>query len=278
MQKTINETEVLVFCYGTLKKGGRFHYAMQEAKAEYLCDVSEMSRSFKMKSLTHYPALVKAPNNSGTYITGELYSIPTATLHIIDQIEGYPTFYNRESITVFNEDGNPYLALAYYIPTGNIPQVDTAPDVESGTWSVTTIEASYASDPYVASHEYLNYDDADEDCPRCGWWVTTDGCPNCASYDQRQEVDLIHELCETDTGYKTTDFTVDTGVFVSDMDGNQFGPFTDIADACNNLGNVANMTGVTVDMLTVGFRVIHNDIEPSAYKSINDHTTNIKGN
>ena len=273
--KNNNERERLLFVYGTLQRGGKFHNAMVSAGAEFLSEASQTSKDFIMKDLTHYPALTPAKMGEGSYIMGELYSVPTKNLRIIDAVEGYPTYYSRKTTTVW-ANGSPFEALVYYLDSKDFPTIKTYPTVANGTWAVSTPNASYASEP--ATDPYVSTEG--EDCPRCGWWLGQDGCANCASFDAgNHSYDPADEYYDAEpVEYKTADYTVAEGVYITDMDGNQYGVFEDIADACNNIGNVANIAGCDVDMLTIGFRVIYNHIAPATLNIINNATTNVKGN
>ncbi len=271
------ERERLLFVYGTLQRGGKFHTAMTTAGATFLTEASQTSKEFVMKDLTHYPALVEAKVGEGSYIMGELYSVPTKNLHHIDAVEGYPTYYNRKTTTVW-ANGSPFEALVYYLDTNAFPTIKTYPTITNGTWAVSVPNASYAPEVEVIDGaEYATTEG--EDCPRCGWWIGQDGCANCASFDAGNfEYDPADEYYDAEPfAYKTADYTVADGIFITDMDGNQYGVFEDIADACNHIGNVANMVGCEVDMLTIGFRVMYNNIAPATLQIINNATTNVKG-
>lgn len=295
MSTPTNPPEQLLFVYGTLQRGGRFHSGMTQAKAEFLTEASQTSKEFVMLNLSAYPALKETPIGEGTYITGELYSVPTEGLKIIDRIEGYPDYYSRKETTVW-ANGHSFKALVYYLKPETLKQMGTLPTVPTGTWFGDScgagMNASFApaGDPYAAESytDYTTYP-TDLDCSQCGWWLTGDEeCVNCASYEQAQMTDPSQSelegiadegVLEIEVGeYETADFTVDTGVFITDIDGNQYGEFEDIADACNNLGNVANMIGTRVEMLTVGFRVISNDVSTLGYSDIVNSTVYIKGN
>jgi gamma-glutamylcyclotransferase (GGCT)/AIG2-like uncharacterized protein YtfP len=272
------ERERLLFVYGTLQRGGKFHGSMIHAGATFLTEASQTAKDFIMKDLTHYPALVEAEVGTGSYIMGELYSIPTKNLGIIDAVEGYPTYYKRKTTTVW-ANGSPFEALVYYLDAKTFPMVNNSPTIDNGTWVINVPNASFAADVDIingAEHA----DTEGDDCPRCGWWIGQDGCANCASFDAgNYEFDPADDYYDAEsTEYKTSDYTVAEGIYITDMDGNQYGVFEDIADACNNIGNVANIAGCAVDMLTIGFRVIYNHIAPATLQIINNATTNIKGN
>lgn len=272
------ERERLLFVYGTLQRGGKFHGSMNQAGATFLSEASQTSKDFIMKDLTHYPALIPAKTGEGSYIMGELYSVPTKNLRIIDAVEGYPTYYSRKTTTVW-ANGSPFEALVYYLDSNAFKTIKSYPTIDNGTWAISVPNASYAPEvEIIGDSEYATTEG--EDCPRCGWWIGQDGCANCASFDAgNYEFDPADDYYDAEsTEYKTSDYTVAEGIYITDIDGNQYGVFEDIADACNNIGNVANIAGCGVDMLTIGFRVVYNHIAPATLQIINNATTNIKGN
>ena len=102
-----------IFVYGTLKKRGRFHFAL--SGTEYVRDI--ILPGWTMYSINgHYPAIAVADNSLGR-IKGELYRLPEdlkikdQTLLALNRIEGYPYLYSRKIIkTTFNES-----AILYYM-------------------------------------------------------------------------------------------------------------------------------------------------------------------
>src|SRR6185503_18117093 len=79
-----------LFVYGGLKKGGRYHHALSDAK--FIGEV--MSRKAKYALFTPndvWPALMK-----GNYrIKGELYEVDPNIINRIDWVEGHPNLFQR---------------------------------------------------------------------------------------------------------------------------------------------------------------------------------------
>jgi gamma-glutamylcyclotransferase (GGCT)/AIG2-like uncharacterized protein YtfP len=73
-----------------------------------------------------YPALVVA---FAGVVTGEVYSVSAEHLAVLDNYEGYPELYGRE--TVLLADGS--AALAYVMSPRRAAEY---PRIESGTWAV----------------------------------------------------------------------------------------------------------------------------------------------
>ncbi|MFH0914181.1 MAG: gamma-glutamylcyclotransferase family protein [Chloroflexota bacterium] len=49
----------------------------------------------------------------GEKVKGAVYQISEQCLKQVDKYEGYPTTYDRKTVTVFDEDGTPVEAVAY---------------------------------------------------------------------------------------------------------------------------------------------------------------------
>jgi len=79
-----------IFVYGTLKYDGYNHYILQENNAKFIGIDSIVG--YDMFDLGYYPGIT---NGKGT-VVGEVYEIPD--LFDLDQLEGYPSLYNRHEI------------------------------------------------------------------------------------------------------------------------------------------------------------------------------------
>jgi len=83
---------MLVFVYGTLKKGEGNHGVMEKSKGKFLGD-HNTAPNYSMYSLGGFPAVV---GGGKTSIRGEVYRIND--LEYLDSLEGYPRMYGRVSI------------------------------------------------------------------------------------------------------------------------------------------------------------------------------------
>lgn len=109
--------------YGTLRKGfGNNRY--------FLNGLTPLSREivnipFTMVSLGGFPGLVpsETPNN----ITIEIYEVTDAVYKSIEQLEGYPSFYQKATITTSLGDMEIYVLLG--------SRYKTLPVVKSGDWA-----------------------------------------------------------------------------------------------------------------------------------------------
>lgn len=122
------------FTYGTLKKNESRHYILQELGAQFVKKIALPNRDFLLLDLKVFPALVevaRSPDGTGVcpaignnptkipkYIYGELYELPEGAFKVLDEIEGHPDFYKRET---FNVKGSTDLTevTLYYVPWKN---------------------------------------------------------------------------------------------------------------------------------------------------------------
>lgn len=85
---------MLLFLYGTLKKGRGNHYYVRDS--EYIGDAfTDNNYALFVSGL---PYMVKRAGSKG--VKGEVYDVDAVTLKYIDQLEGHPDFYRRTKITV----------------------------------------------------------------------------------------------------------------------------------------------------------------------------------
>lgn len=119
-----------VFCYGTLKKGGRFHHLLKSRKAKFV-DFAQIKGT--MYNLGEFPAIVLMGHND---IHGELYEIDADTLQELDHLEGYPNFYDRQVVATSRGD-----AWVYFHQYDE-RLLDT-PIMRDGVWPVAVEEEDY---------------------------------------------------------------------------------------------------------------------------------------
>ena len=96
-----------VFVYGTLKREFSNHPVLQAACCEFLCEDTIPIGEFTMLDLGWFPALIESAD--GSEISGEVFEVES--LEPLDQLEGYPRFYNRRVVTT----GSGQQAWVYFI-------------------------------------------------------------------------------------------------------------------------------------------------------------------
>lgn len=84
-----------VFVYGLLQRGqGAISLDHQEG-AQFVSITRTITDNYTMRDLGEYPAVSR---NGIDFIKGELWEVDDQTLAFMDQVEGHPDFYQRETV------------------------------------------------------------------------------------------------------------------------------------------------------------------------------------
>lgn len=271
-KETTSTKEILVFVYGTLKTGGRFHYRLTGTQAycgngTLIGDARILNKEYVMRDLTSFPALQRVEPGSGTYIKGELYLIDAKTLAVLDQVEDYPHLYNRELIDVW-VDKQALKAWVYYMKCGdgntagtagrNTRIMTQAPVVQSGEWDAIQ-NVPYKCDTGATTGPTVV----------CGDSIEDTRANDCAETEGRDEsVPWIGD------GENGANFEVDEGVYVNNEYGDYWGPFDNIKDAVGAIADGSVDTSGS-NVLSVGFRMIRADIDGDALADIDQSTEEV---
>lgn len=128
---------MLLFVYGTLKRGGKYHDYLGEAalEAEYAVAKGDL-----YDTGLGYPAM---DINGKGEVQGEIYDIPEALWPAIDYLEDYSggaatDLFNKVKIEV-KADGK-VLQTVVYVAT---MKEQLKEKVESGNWDVLAVEGAY---------------------------------------------------------------------------------------------------------------------------------------
>jgi gamma-glutamylcyclotransferase (GGCT)/AIG2-like uncharacterized protein YtfP len=105
----MNKTAV-VFVYGTLRKGLRFHHLLRNAAFLGMAKTRDEYALY----LAEYPCLFKEEPVSR--ITGEVYEVDLPTLAVLDELEEHPHLYRREQVPVILADEQNIPAWVYFFP------------------------------------------------------------------------------------------------------------------------------------------------------------------
>lgn len=92
---------VLVFVYGTLRRGQRNHHLLR--RATFLGE-ARTRPIYRLVDLGPYPGLCDWPEN-GFAVQGEVWQVDPATLALLDALEEVPTLYRRQSIELQDDFG-----------------------------------------------------------------------------------------------------------------------------------------------------------------------------
>lgn len=109
----------LIFVYGTLKQGWGNHYILKDQ--EYKGHAITLP-DFQMYYLGGFPGVVEGEER----ITGEVYAVDQKALASCDCLEGHPSFYKREQISVILDDDEIVEAWIYIYQgsTENLKKVE----------------------------------------------------------------------------------------------------------------------------------------------------------
>lgn len=93
-------SEFPVFVYGSLKRGFGNHDLLAESK--FHGSPSTAEDCYYMNSLGAFPAVTTVSDDceNGYSISGELYTVSSATLRKLDQLEGNGSFYTRQLVRI----------------------------------------------------------------------------------------------------------------------------------------------------------------------------------
>ncbi len=92
--------KIIVFVYGTLKRGQRNHCLLQDE--EFLGQARTLPR-YRLYDCGRYPALVHDPVN-GVALFGEVWRVGDEVLRRMDAYEGAPELYSRQEILLDSFD------------------------------------------------------------------------------------------------------------------------------------------------------------------------------
>lgn len=113
-----------IVVYGSLRKGhGNHRYLLSDSK---LVSEEVINIPFKMVSLGGFPGLIPSKENNG--ITVEIYEVTDDTYKAVEQLEGYPNFYQKALVPTSLGELEIYVLLS--------PRYAVNPTfVENGDWN-----------------------------------------------------------------------------------------------------------------------------------------------
>jgi gamma-glutamylcyclotransferase (GGCT)/AIG2-like uncharacterized protein YtfP len=107
----------LVFVYGTLKKGGMYHYLLEDAQycgRSVTCDTCDKMQMFDQGE---YPVVIRSAT-LGYAIRGELWRVSASTLQKLDDLEGLDEGLYQRIETQVRSNGELFTAWIYlYLPS-----------------------------------------------------------------------------------------------------------------------------------------------------------------
>ena len=99
------------FAYGMNTNSSEMAYRCQQARSLGPAELEDHEFRFA----THAD-IVELP---GAVVCGVLWEITDQCLASLDRLEGYPTYYDRKTVTVTDQEGNKVDAITYYMVGGN---------------------------------------------------------------------------------------------------------------------------------------------------------------
>lgn len=106
--------EQLVFAYGTLRLGQHNHSRLHGSRFLGVC---LSPHAFTLLRVGNFPAAVEAGTQS---ITGEVYAVGGHRLSALDELEGYPNFFDR---AIIDTRFGPSWMYVYQRATGHEPRI-----------------------------------------------------------------------------------------------------------------------------------------------------------
>ncbi|WP_394121114.1 gamma-glutamylcyclotransferase [Planococcus donghaensis] len=122
---------MLLFAYGTLKQGGKYHCYLEEAE---LVEEQATAKGILYDTGMGYPAMILSDSGQ---IEGEVYEIPDVLWPALDFLEDYsgdPETDMYDKVTVEVEAGNKSMETIVYIAKSE--KLLKEP-IETGKWDIT---------------------------------------------------------------------------------------------------------------------------------------------
>ncbi|MDN3427146.1 gamma-glutamylcyclotransferase [Microbacterium sp. APC 3898] len=121
---------MLLFAYGTLKQGGKYHCYLEEAE---LVEEQATAKGTLYDTGMGYPAMVLSDNGQ---VEGEIYEIPDVLWPALDYLEDYsgnPETDLYEKVTITVQAGSETLETLVYLAKD---EKILKQQISTGTWDV----------------------------------------------------------------------------------------------------------------------------------------------
>ena len=116
-----------IYVYGTLKRGYGNYERLLEGRSTFIGEAIS-APEFVMISLGGFPGIVRGGE---TPIHGEIFEVSDEVLARLDRLEGHPTWYERQPITVTLTDGTTAEVEGYVLPASYLTR---GPHISTGIW------------------------------------------------------------------------------------------------------------------------------------------------
>jgi gamma-glutamylcyclotransferase (GGCT)/AIG2-like uncharacterized protein YtfP len=132
---------MLIFVYGTLRRGASNHAQLASAR---FVGMARTRARYELVDLGGYPAVVEGGH---TAVIGELYEVDDELLCELDRFEDVPVLYERKSVDIALRDvdsnDDVYIPVEAYVMSRERAQ--SAPRIPHGDW--IALQPSAAIDP-----------------------------------------------------------------------------------------------------------------------------------
>ena len=126
----MNESKIIVAVYGSLKRGFYNHHLL--ASSNFL-SVGTV-KGFEMYSLGAYPMVIEGRGS----ISVETFEVTPDVMASLDRLEGFPSYYGRQIVTVETE----HCPIEAWLYMGQPHQVKRQPRVRSGCWQLNEMRSA----------------------------------------------------------------------------------------------------------------------------------------
>lgn len=114
-----------LFVYGSLKRNESAHSFLEHYGASFVKEAFTKSK-YHLYQISWFPGMVIDELMAGKGVYGEVFEVSDACLERLDQYEGSPDLFRRETITL--EDGSEAVTYIYVQPFSGKERI------ESGVW------------------------------------------------------------------------------------------------------------------------------------------------
>jgi gamma-glutamylcyclotransferase (GGCT)/AIG2-like uncharacterized protein YtfP len=125
-----DSNEMLLFVYGTLRRGASNHHELRDAR---FAGKARTSADYDLVDLGGYPAVIEG---GSTAVLGELYEVDEALLSQLDVFEDVPELYERKRVMIDLATSGLESVRARDVEAYVMPRerVRSAPRIVHGDW------------------------------------------------------------------------------------------------------------------------------------------------
>ncbi|KAF1762549.1 hypothetical protein GCK72_010811 [Caenorhabditis remanei] len=135
--------------------GGETWIHLQMTVWKYSFDYDDFWSCFQISHFSDNPLLLRLPRHPNMNIEGELYEVCAKKLEVLDELEAYPTLYDRKKIEIkLSTDGSIDHAFIYLLKSWRADLLKTSSEMMSSYSSLGAHGRQYV-DRYLRAKEML---------------------------------------------------------------------------------------------------------------------------